>query len=422
MPEALSARAVLALPPRPQPYWVDDNLYLDKHQPPGSWVLMYVSPVKGKRVEMGLGRAWDGTRRNVDLTLAEAKAKALEYRAQIVRGRCPLSERQTTQAAGKIRRAAAGLHLFHTVAELYINAHRARWTSIKHRRQWESSLQRYAYPVFGDLPVAKIGIDQVMSVLEPLWYHKPETAGRVRGRIESVLDYATARGWRSGDNPARWRGHLDTLLPAPVKVRPVEHQPAVAVADLPGLYQRLCADPSMAALALRYTILTAARSAEVRRAVPAEIDRDRRVHSLPAERMKQRRPHTVPLSREALAVLDLAEARRSGSYCFSGGHSTAALGDTTLLRKLHQLVPAASVHGFRSAFRTYCSEAGIDRELAEMALAHRVGDKTENAYARSNLLERRRAVMERWSAFLTAPAVESAAVIVMGKKGARKAG
>jgi integrase len=395
MPVELSARAIAALPLRKAPYWVAPNLYIVKDQEPGSWSLMYASPLKGRRVAMGLGSARD-------IPLRQAKAEALEYRGMIARGRCPLCERQAAQQARKAALPIAG-RTFKAVAEAYIHAHASGWASRKHEQQWTSTLAAYAYPALGHLAVNRIDVAEIMDVLEPIWRTVPATASRVRGRIESVLDYAKARKWFPADreNPARWKANIAELLPPHRKIKPVKHQPAVPWRELPELYQRLAEDGSISALALRYAIVTAERTNEVRGTVISEIDRDQSVHLVPAERTKPRRLLRVALSGEALAILDEAEALRESKYLFGGAHVGKPLGANALAVKLHELRKDVTTHGCRSSFRDWCSENGVSRELAERALGHVVADKVEGAYLRTDALEARRPVMQAWAEFLT---------------------
>jgi integrase len=414
------------LPPRRSPYWVAQNLYINKSRPPGVWVLMYSSPVKGRRVEMGLGPARDpalagAAARANGLSLAEAKGKALELRATILRGRCPLSERQAEQEARKAGHSRArGSHTFQDVAEIYITAHRVGWSSAKHARQWEESLANHVYPMIGNLPVNRIDDEAVLAILDPIWRDKPVTASRVRGRVESVFDYAKARKWFSGENPARWRGHLENLLPKASKVRPVTHQPAMPWPQVPAFYQSLCRSRGISALALRYTILNALRTTEALLATVDEIDRDQRLHILPAKRTKPRVELRAPLSDEALRILDQAEERRTSAFVFSGRRVGKPLSDAAMLEQLRAMAPGLTTHGFRSTFRDWAAEAEVPREIAEMCLGHSLG-AVEGAYWRSDVLQRRRAVMDAWAAFLVAPVAE-AEVVALSEEAERRAG
>jgi integrase len=402
----LTAKDVAELAPRKTPHRVAPNLYLVRRtaEAPGAWVFIYASPLTGKRTEMGLGPARD-------LSVTQAKIEALEHRLTLLKGRCPLTERRAAEEAARkelARPARSPSHTFKAVAKLYIAAHQAGWKNAKHGAQWAATLEAYAYPILGDLPVGKIGVGEVMDVLEPIWRTKTETASRVRGRIEAVLDYAKARSWRSGENPARWRGHLDALLPARSKVAKVKHHAAVPWKELPALYQGLVGQDDVSALALRYAILTGLRTGEVI-GTPAkgEIDTGAEVHTIPEARMKAGREHRVPLSDEAIAVLAKAEEVRTGDWMFNGAVAGRPLSNMALLEKVRGLAPGATTHGMRSAFRDWARENGVSREFAEAALAHTVRDKTERAYARGDLLEPRRDVMQRWADFLTGRAAKS---------------
>lgn len=396
MPAELSAKAVAALPPRKAPYWVAPNLYVNKDKPPGFWVLMYASPVKGRRVEMGLGSI-------ATVPLKQVKAEALEYRLMIARGRCPLTERRTERQVRQsgYDRALRGPRTFEAVAEAYVAFHRPTWSNAKHTAQWESTLRTYCYPIIGHLPIARVDVGEVMQILEPIWHDKPETASRVRGRIETVIDYAKARKWFSGENPARWRGHLDQLLPPRSRVKAVEHQAAMPWHEVPAFYQRLAGDRDISALALRYVILNALRTGEARFAVVDEIDRANRLHLIPAGRTKTRAALRMPLSDEALTVLDLVEARRTSPYLFGGQRVGKPISDMSMLEKVRGLAPGFTVHGFRSSFRDWCAESGVAREIAESCLGHIVGSKVEAAYLRSDVLDRRREVMAQWAELIT---------------------
>jgi integrase len=396
MPAELSAKAVAALPPRRTPYWVAPNLYVSKAKPPGFWLLMYASPIRGKRVEMGLGSI-------ATVPLRQVKLEAAEYRLMIARGRCPLTERQAEREARRTGHSRVrGPRTFEAIAEAYIAFHRPTWSSKKHAAQWESTLATYAYPVIGHLPVGRVDVGEVLEILEPIWRDKPETANRVRGRIETIVDYAKARKWFSGENPARWRGHLDQLLPSRSRVRPVEHQAAMPWREVPAFYQRLSRDRDISALALRYTIVNALRTGETRLATVDEIDRDQRLHTIAANRTKTRTELRVPLSDEALAVLEAAEARRTSPFLFGGLRVGKPISDMAMLEKLRGMAPSVTVHGFRSSFRDWCAEnAAVPREIAEACLGHAVGSRVEAAYLRSDVLNRRRAVMAAWSGFLT---------------------
>ncbi len=275
--------------------------------------------------------------------------------------------------------------------------------------QWRNTLDTYAHPHFGDLPVGEVGTEHVLAALEPIWRVKPETATRVRGRVESVLDYATAREWRRGENPARWRGHLANLLPARGKVAPVVHHAALPWPEIGALLPLLRAQEGIAAKALHFLILTAARSGEVLGARWGEVDLASKVWTVPAARMKAGKEHRVPLSEPALAVLramvDLRLVDSAEAFVFPGaqpGRPLSIMAMTMVLRRMKRA--DLTVHGFRSTFRDWVGEAtGTQREVAEAALAHSLADKTEAAYARGDLFAKRVRLMEQWARFCALP-------------------
>lgn len=385
---------------RPGYHATGDGLYL-QITPSGtrSWIFRF--SFAGKRHEMGLGAY-------PVLALKDARAKAMEYRRAIADGRNPLQERRAAAQAAGIT--------FEEAAERYLAAHEASWRNPKHRQQWRNTLEAYALPSIGALPVATIGVQHVIGILELLWQEKTETASRLRGRIESVLDWCTARGYRHGDNPARWRGHLDKLLPKRSKVQRVQHHAALPYAELPAFYARLQAQEGIAALALRFTILTAARTGEVIGARWQEINGA--VWNVPATRMKAGRPHRVPLSEEALAILEAVRPLASGadSFLFPGMRKGSGLSNMSMSAALKRMGHGdITVHGFRSAFRDWCSETtAYPREVCEAALAHVNADRVEAAYLRSDLFERRRRLMGDWGTFCTKPR-STAAVVGIGE-------
>jgi integrase len=349
-----------------------------------SWLFRFT--FAGRAREMGLGPLHT-------VSLAEARESALTCRKQLREGQDPIEVR-------KAKRAARRVPSFRECAEAFIAAHEAEWTNAKHRVAWSVTLATYAYPIFGDLPVSAIDKDLVMRALEPHWATKRESMSRLRGRLESVLGWATVHGYRDGDNPARWRGHLANLLARPAKKAQDEHYSALPYVELPAFMAELRARAGMPARALEFLILTAARRDEVRLAQWAEIDLAGRVWTVPGERMKAGREHRVPLS-EAAATLLQALPRR-GPYLFSGHGSAPALAQNTMLYLLK--VPLgragkATVHGMRSTFRDWCAETGVDHDLAELALAHSVGSAVERAYKRTDLFERRRALADAWARY-----------------------
>ena len=363
------------------------------------WVFRYT--LDGRMREMGLGSA-------MTFSLAETRVKAVELHRKVKLGIDPLAERDAAAASART------VMTFDEVAQAYLAAHEAGWRNAKHRQQWANTLSTYATPVLGALPVDSIDTGAIMRVLEPVWRQKTETASRLRGRIESVLDFATAREWRTGDNPARWRGHLDSLLPAPGKVARVEHHPALPWREIGAFMALLRDQDGVAAIAMRFLILTAARTGEAIGASWAEIDLSGAVWTIPGRRMKAGREHRVPLSDAALDVLRLTARLRSDpspdAPVFPGGKPGKPLSTMALLMLLRRMERGdLTAHGFRSTFRDWCGEStNHPREVAEGALAHSIKDKAEAAYARSDLLDKRRRLMSDWGTFCgrTAPGGE----------------
>lgn len=351
-----------------------------------SWLFRYM--LDGRAHWLGLGSF-------PDVTLAEARTKAAEQRELLRNGFDPLEQKRTRKRLG--RAAAMKAMPFKDAAGQYIQANRAGWKNAKHAQQWENTLTAYAYPVLGKLDVSEIETAHVLRVLDPIWTAKPETANRVRGRIEAVLDWAKVRGYRTGENPARWRGYLDQVLPARNKIAKPEHFEAMPWQNVAGFMQRLRAKHGVAALALEFAILTAARSGEVRGARWDEIDEDAKVWTVPAERMKAGIEHRVPLSDAALAVL--AQVRETVPFhrvVFPGVRGP--LSDAALTKCLRDMGETCTAHGFRSTFRDWAGEStGHARETIEHALAHQLPNAVEAAYARGSHFEKRRALMADWA-------------------------
>jgi integrase len=336
-----------------------------------SWVYRY--QIAGTRRDMGLGP--------VPLfSLAEARRMAADAHKLVKQDVDPIEQRHAERAAKSTDSAKA--MTFKTCAEAYIAAHRTGWRSPKHAAQWPSTLQTYVYPVMGGLPVQTIDVGLVMKTLEPSWNSKPETASRVRGRIEAVLDWATARGYRRGENPARWRGHLENLLPKKSKVRRVEHHAALPYPEIAVFMAALRQQEGIAARALEFAILTAARTGEV-------------------IGMKAGREHRVPLSEAAVAILRTMAEVRMGEYVFPGARTRRPLSNTALLLLLRRMGRGdLTTHGFRSAFSDWCAEqTSTSSEVREMALAHAVSDKVEAAYRRGDLFQKRRELMAAWGRY-----------------------
>jgi integrase len=295
---------------------------------------------------------------------------------------------------------------FKQCAEQYIESHRAGWSSSKHVREWTNTLATYVYPIIGNITVDKIGgngdgTDLILKVLQPIWHIKTESASRLRGRIEQILDWAKARGYRAGENPARWKGHLDKLLPARSKVKPLKHHLAMPYAEIPAFVRKLRKLSGVAPRALEFTILTAARTSEVLKARRSEIDLKARMWTVPAERMKARKEHRVPLSDSAIAII---KAMPDGEFLFAnaGNNRRKHLSSTSMFKVLDRMEVRGQVtnHGFRSTFRDWGAEEGdYPNELLELAIAHTVGDKVEAAYRRGNMLAKRHELMRDWERY-----------------------
>lgn len=348
--------------------------------------------VDGRRREMGLGGY-------PVVTLAQAREQALAVRRAIRDGRNPFDAKPPVV-----------LPTFTQAAARYIRLNRHGWSNPKHARQWIATLKTYVRPVIGAKPVDSITTDDVLKVLQPIWVAKTETAKRVQGRMENVLDFAAARQWRDPLNPARWRGHLDKLLPRPSKVATKRHQPALPYADVPVFWQQLARLTSVSAHALRFLILTAARSSEVLLAEWSEIDEDAAIWTVPALRMKARREHRVPLSVPAVAILAALPRIEGHPYIFPGARHGRPLSSMALLQVMRGLGYGvggargdAVPHGFRSSFRDWAGEVSVfPRDVCEMALAHVIENKAEAAYRRGDLFDKRRAMMAAWGEWCTA--------------------
>lgn len=362
-----------------------------------NWVLRYM--LNRKPRWMGLGPlALYG--------LQEARAKALDARRKRHEGIDPIEARRAERARQRLDAAKA--ITFKPCAESYIASHRAGWRNEKHAAQWGATLAAYAYPTIGGLPVQGVDTGLVLKVLEPIWTAKPETASRLRGRLESILDFAKARGYRDGENPARWRGHLDKLLPPRSKVRAIEHHAALPYSELSAFLTALRAQEGIAANALEFLILTAARTGEVIGARWNEIDFLDKTWTVPAARMKARREHRVPLSPRALSILTEMQATREGdddnAFVFPGRKAGTPLSNMAFLMLLRRMARAdLTAHGFRATFKTWASErTSFQNEIVEASLAHVIGGKVEQAYMRGDLFEKRRRLMQQWATYCTA--------------------
>ncbi len=353
-----------------------------------SWVLRAM--IGGKRRDMGLGGY-------PDVTLAQAREKARDARAKIEHGVDPIAERAAARSALAAQRGAEVT--FDEAARKFIEAKSHEWKSAKHAAQWTATLDTYASPIIGKLQVRDVALAHVIKVLEPIWTTKTETATRLRGRLESVLDWATVRGYRHGDNPARWKGHLDKILAKPSKVAKVEHHAALQVDELGAFVRDLRARDGMAARALEVLILTAARSGEIRGMRWDEIDEAAAVWTVPTERMKGGREHRVPLPDRVLEIFRTLPRIDDSPLVFQAPRG-GQLSDMTLTAVMRRMKVDAVPHGFRSTFRDWASErTNYPREVAEMALAHAIENKVEAAYRRGDLFEKRRRLMADWARF-----------------------
>ena len=355
-----------------------------------SWLLKYSMEKRAR--EMGLGPA-------ADIPLATARDIRDRHRALLKQGIDPLEHKQAEKSAKALERAKA--ITFKDACARYIAANRSGWRNVKHAAQWEATLKAYAYPTIGALPVQAIDTALVMAVLDPIWSTKPETASRVRGRIDSVISAAKARGEFKGENPATWKGHLDNLLPKTSKVSKVKNHAALPYAALPTFMMDLRQREGIAAAALEFLILTAARTGEVLGATWDEMDLRKSVWTIPGERMKNGKGHQVPLSAPAVAVLErMSKVTNGGNYVFFGQSSGRSLSNMALLVLLRRMKRTdITSHGFRSTFRDWAAERGYQDPVAEAALAHSVPDAVVAAYKRTTFFELRKKMMDDWATF-----------------------
>ena len=380
-----------------------------------SWIFRY--RFGGKEREMGLGPLHT-------VSLAEAREKALAQRKMLLEGVDPLAAKQASEVQRKL--AEASVITFDSAATSYIASHRAGWKNEKHVQQWQNTLATYAFPKIGQLPVAAIDTGLVLSVLQQetgedkaqLWHAKTETASRLRGRLESILDWAAFRGYREGENPARWKGHLEHELPARSKVQKIEHHAALPYAELGAFMVELRKREGFSARALEFAILCASRSGEVRGATWAEIDLPGRIWTVPAERMKAGKEHRVPLSDEAVKLLEALPRIVGNDYVFPAprGGQLSDMALTAVLRRMER--GGLTQHGFRSTFRDWAGETtAYPREVCEHALAHKLADGVEAAYQRGDLLAKRARLMADWARYCGTVQGSAENVVAM-KKGA----
>tara|TARA_R110000787_G_scaffold13410_4_gene42122 strand:- start:5569 stop:6816 length:1248 start_codon:yes stop_codon:yes gene_type:complete len=357
-----------------------------------SWVYRFM--LGGKSRDLGLGPAGsDG------MSLSKARDARDALRLKVKAGIDPLEQRQreAAEALAAAQAAQVAGMTFKTVAETYISANEGSWRNDKHRQQWKNTLANYVYPVIGELPVAEVGTAHVLQILEPIWKAKAETANRVRGRMETILDAAKARGYREGENPARWRGHIAQILPARSRLTRGHHK-AMPYEAISAFVGALGNRKAVAALALEFTILTAARTGEVIGATWDEVDLDKAIWTVPSSRMKAGKEHRVPLPPRAVEILKSTQGlRKEWLFPAIKGGKMSGMAMTMLLRRMKVDV---TVHGFRSGFRDWSAECtGYAHEVAEMALAHTIENKVERAYRRGDLFDKRRRLMDDWATY-----------------------
>jgi integrase len=425
MAEKLSAVRVKSLK-TPGRYGDGRGLYLQvRAADQRSWLFRYT--LHGKHHWMGLGHA-------DDVTLAEARDKARDMRRLLIDGVDPLTSKKAERA--KAAAEAGKAVTFKEAAEKYIAKFEATWRNPKHRQQWKNTLETYAYPVFGAWAAGAVDAGAVLRVIEPLWSEKPETASRLRGRIETVLDYATSKYWRAGENPARWKGHLDIQLPARAKVRKVKHHAALPWNRMGAFVSTLRGQEGIGSKALDFTLLTAVRTNETIGARWPEIDLAAKTWTIPADRMKAEVELRVPLQSAAIAILESVLPLRSkddGDWVFPGGKKGKPLSNAAMAAVIDRMnevdegkpVPwvdpkqgdrPITVHGFRSSFRDWAAEStGYPEELAEACLAHTLRNKVQAAYQRGDQFEKRRRLMNDWATYCASPAVPAGNVSAMRK-------
>jgi integrase len=374
------------------------GLYMQVKDGSRTWVFRF--QIAGRRRTMGLGAI-------TDMSIDQARRRARELRHLVREGVDPIDRRQ-----------AAGYAVVHAItfsqcAEAYIEAHRAGWRNPKHAAQWANTLSAYAYPAIGDLPVRAVDTALVMKCLTPIWTAKTETAARVRGRIETILDWAKASGHRQGENPARWKGHLENLLPKNSHVRQTKHHAALPYTEINEFAADLRQYDGINARALEFAMLCGARTGEVIHMKWPEVDLAKRLWTVPAERMKMKKEHRVPLSDRAFAIIKEMAAIRTSDYVFPGKKPNRPLGDNALLQMIKRMgrKGAITTHGFRSTFSDWCAEqTHFPEEVRKMAIAHAVGDKVEAAYRRGDLFQKRRQLMDAWSNYIDRPAEDGTVV------------
>lgn len=399
----LSAKAV-ASTKAPGLYGDGGGLYLQVAQGGSrTWIFRYRSPITKKGRYMGLGPVHT-------VSLPEAREKAATQRREVLSGRDPIEVRE--EESRRVISEYSRVFTFKQCASSYIESHKPGWRNEKHADQWTNTIETYCNPVIGALPVQAVDTGLVLKILEPIWASKPETASRLRARIENILDWATARGHRVGENPARWKGHLKQLLPALAKKDRVKHHKAMPFSEVAGFVAKLREMSGVAVRCLEFTILTAARTSEAIQAKPEEFDLHNATWTVPASRMKAKKEHRVPLSPRALAIVrELLELK--GEYVFPGAKSERPMSNMAMLNLLDRMSVAVTVHGFRSSFRDWAAErTGFPHEVCEMALAHTIPNAAEAAYRRGDLFEKRRKLMDAWADYINSPQQAGAMVLL----------
>ncbi len=373
----------------PGSYADGEGLYLQISQTGSkAWFYRYEKAGKGRKHGLGSFQT---------VSLKEARVKADICRILRDKGIDPINYKKQQDLANELEKVKGVT--FRNCALAYMESHSAGWKNRKHEQQWRNTLETYAFPFIGKLAVQDVDTGQVLKVLEPIWFNKTETASRVRQRIENILDWAKVRKYRTGENSALWRGHLDKILPKRSKVQKVKHFSAMPYANVPKYYRNLRKLESIAAKSLAFIILTATRSSEARGTTWKEIDLKKGVWEIPAERMKADRQHRVPLSKEAIAILKAVKSfERKDGLVFPGLKQNKPISEAACMKLLKADHSTLTIHGFRSSFRDWCAEmSNYPREVAESALAHTLKDKTEAAYQRGDIFEKRRKLMDAWT-------------------------
>ncbi|MCK5666692.1 MAG: integrase arm-type DNA-binding domain-containing protein [Thiotrichaceae bacterium] len=357
-----------------------------------SWIFRYSR--NGKRREMGLGRI-----DHLDLVDARKKASELSFQVKQDKTFDPINQRKQSQQQA----ITESVNTFEKCMTDFIEIKSKEWTNKKHAQQWTNTLTTYALPVLKDMHIKDIQTEHIKQILNPIWHTKTETATRVRNRLEQIIDFATAHKYRSGENPARWRGHLDKMLPKPSKIRKVRHHPALPYKKMPDFMIKLRSRDSMSALALEFLILTASRTGEIIKAHWNEIDFEKAEWTRPSENMKTDISHTAPLSPRAMEIIKHLFEHKQNDYVFTGQTKAGGLSNAAMDKLLQVTLrySECTVHGFRSTFRDWTAEeTSTPNHIAEMALAHKVNNETEAAYRRGDLLEKRRILMNAWQSFI----------------------